>query len=122
MSSATLVFFHPSDLIFYSAGFDASEHEHPYMSRHRRRVPTAFYTKFAKDVSLFAEQHAFGKVVSVLEGGYSDWALMSGSGALISGLVAPYSAEQIISKQWWDPEHLAFVGGLVICTRESRSH
>ena len=95
-----------------SAGFDASPHEHSYMSRHNRNVPTAFYTRFAADVSAFAETHAHGRVVSVLEGGYSDWALISGSGALITGLAAPLRAEELIKEKWWETDSLVLVGDL----------
>lgn len=96
-------------LSIYSAGFDASPHEHSYMSRHNRNVPTAFYTKFAADVCSFARNHARGRVVSVLEGGYSDWALISGSGALITGLAAPERADQMITQKWWESDSLALV-------------
>lgn len=84
------------------------------MSRHNRNVPTAFYTRFAADVCTFAESHAKGRVVSVLEGGYSDWALISGSGAFIAGLAAPERAEDIIKAKWWESDSLALVGSPVI--------
>lgn len=96
-------------LLIRSAGFDASPHEHSYMSRHNRHVPTAFYTKFAQDVVAFADQYALGRVVSVLEGGYSDWALMSASAAYISGLVAPSRADDIIQQKWWEADNLELV-------------
>ncbi|KAF8312120.1 Arginase/deacetylase [Clavulina sp. PMI_390] len=93
-------------MIFVSAGFDASPHEHEYMSRHNRNVPTAFYTRFAHDVVAFAEKHAMGRVVSVLEGGYSDWGLMSASAAYVSGMAAPEKAEEIVNRRWWEPDSL----------------
>lgn len=104
--------------VIYSAGFDASPHEHSYMSRHSRNVPTAFYTKFAQDVVAFAEKHARGRIVSVLEGGYSDWALMSASAAYISGLAAPDKADDVIAKKWWEPESLekvSFILAFLFC-------
>jgi len=65
---------------------DASEHEYPTMQRHGARVPTSFYTQFAKDAHRFASNHANSRLISVLEGGYSDRALSSATAALLSGL------------------------------------
>lgn len=96
-------------LMTHSAGFDASPHEHSYMSRHNRNVPTAFYTRFAQDVVKFAEKYAQGRIISVLEGGYSDWALMSASGAYLCGLAAPSEASDIIRQDWWESDNLELV-------------
>lgn len=93
----------------YSAGFDASPHEHSYMSRHNRNVPTAFYTKFAQDVVDFGEKYAQGRIVSVLEGGYSDWALISASGAYLCGLAVPSDANGVIRQAWWESDNLELV-------------
>lgn len=65
-------------LIVISAGFDASEYENPQMQRHGINVPTSFYATFTKDVVKLAKIHTGGKVISFLEGGYSDGALVSG--------------------------------------------
>ncbi|KAG8907450.1 hypothetical protein FRB99_004245 [Tulasnella sp. 403] len=73
-------------LVFISCGFDACEHEHDYMSRHGRKVPVSFYERFAQDARTLADEYAGGKLVSVLEGGYSDRALMSGAMAHVAGL------------------------------------
>jgi len=73
-------------IIFVSCGFDASEYEYPSMSRHGRHVPASFYYRFAKDVRALADRHARGRVVSVLEGGYSDRALIAGGMAWLTGL------------------------------------
>ena len=67
-------------LVFVSAGFDACEHEYPMMSRHGAKVPMSFYTRFAQDVRVFAKDHSEGKLVAVLEGGYSLRALSTGVG------------------------------------------
>ena len=76
------------DVIFFvSCGFDASEHEYPSMSRHGRHVPASFYYRFARDVRALADKHARGRVISVLEGGYSDRALIAGGLAWLTGLV-----------------------------------
>lgn len=75
--------------IFLSAGFDASEWEGAGMQRHSVNVPTSFYARIARDVTKIAEEEGnsvHGRVISVLEGGYSDRALTSGVLSHISGL------------------------------------
>ncbi|KAL9637089.1 MAG: hypothetical protein Q9164_002423 [Protoblastenia rupestris] len=79
----------PKAAIFLSAGFDASEWESSHMQRHQVNVPTSFYARFTRDVVMMAEEEAIGvdgRVISVLEGGYSDRALMSGVLSHLSGL------------------------------------
>lgn len=79
----------PKAAIFISAGFDASEWEGAGMQRHKVNVPTDFYAKFTADIARMAEEEglgADGRVISVLEGGYSDRALMSGVFSHLSGL------------------------------------
>ncbi|GAA5856329.1 hypothetical protein JCM8547_000871 [Rhodosporidiobolus lusitaniae] len=101
-------------LVIVSAGFDASEHEHASMSRHSRNVPTSFYRRFALDVVRFAQQRAGGKVLSALEGGYSDRALASGSAAFLTGLVAREEGEEETGgkdkrekeNEWWEEKEL----------------
>lgn len=81
----------PKAAIFLSAGFDASEWESPGMQRHQLNVPTDFYARFTQDVVQLAEEEGLGvdgRVISVLEGGYSDRALMSGVLSHLSGLAA----------------------------------
>lgn len=73
-------------LIVISAGFDASEYENPQMQRHGINVPTSFYATFTKDVVKLAQIHTNGKVISFLEGGYSDGALISGIFSHMIGL------------------------------------
>jgi histone deacetylase HOS3 len=71
----------PKAAIFISAGFDASEWEGSGMQRHKVNVPTEFYAKFTADVVQMAEEEGLGvdgRVISVLEGGYSNRALTSG--------------------------------------------
>ncbi|KZV90022.1 Arginase/deacetylase [Exidia glandulosa HHB12029] len=91
-------------LVFISCGFDANELEYASMSRHGRHVPPAFYARFARDASSFAARYAEGKVVSVLEGGYSDRALSSGAMAHLAGLVSetPFAGED----EWWSTDNL----------------
>ncbi|KAI0344381.1 Arginase/deacetylase [Trametopsis cervina] len=89
-------------IIFISCGFDACEHEYESMSRHGRKVPVGFYHRFAQDAQALADKVAQGRLISVLEGGYSDRALTSGVIAHLSGLAAmPYSPD------WWSLENLA---------------
>lgn len=84
----------PRTLVMISCGFDACTYEYPGMQRHGKHVPPQFYAWFAKDVAAFAEEFAEGKLVSVLEGGYSDRALTSGALAHNSGLAdMPWSTE-----------------------------
>ncbi|KAL9128207.1 MAG: hypothetical protein Q9217_003080, partial [Psora testacea] len=91
----------PKASIFLSAGFDASEWESSHMQRHQVNVPTSFYARFTRDVVTMAEEEALGvdgRVISVLEGGYSDRALMSGVLSHISGLTVPTGASRPSSR------------------------
>ena len=76
------------------------------MSRHNRNVPTAFYFRFAADVRRFADEYCNGRIVAVLEGGYSDRALISGSGAFMQGLAADLEMERQLTMHWWNVDHL----------------
>ncbi|KAI9044230.1 histone deacetylase hosB [Aspergillus affinis] len=79
----------PKAAIFISAGFDASEWESAGMQRHKVSVPTDFYARFTADVVQMASEEGLGvdgRVISVLEGGYSNRALTSGVLSHLSGL------------------------------------
>lgn len=83
------------------------------MSRHRRNVPTSFYHRFTLDAVRFANTHSKGKILSVLEGGYSDRALASGTVAMMTGLTeGPRIDEPEIiggdeeQKNWWEEKSL----------------
>ncbi|KAI1379507.1 hypothetical protein F4677DRAFT_334665 [Hypoxylon crocopeplum] len=79
----------PKAAIFLSAGFDASEWESAGMQRHKVNVPTEFYARITRDVVKLASEEGLGvegRVISVLEGGYSDRALYSGVLSHLSGL------------------------------------
>ncbi|EEP77793.1 predicted protein [Uncinocarpus reesii 1704] len=87
--SASTSYVRPKAAIFISAGFDASEWEGVGMQRHQVNVPTDFYAKFTLDIIRLAEEEDLavdGRVISVLEGGYSDRALTSGVFSHISAL------------------------------------
>ncbi|KAH7885576.1 arginase deacetylase [Phlebopus sp. FC_14] len=97
-------------MVFMSCGFDACEHEYPFMSRHNRKVPTSFYHRFTRDTCMMADTYAGGRLVSVLEGGYSDRALMSGAMAHLCGLVnmtsETTSSVEWVDEEWWSVENL----------------
>lgn len=77
------------------------------MSRHQRKVPTSFYHRFARDARAFAQRYAKGRLISVLEGGYSDRALTSGAMAHITGFVE--DEQYLVDPTWWKLEHLTTV-------------
>ncbi|KAG8678909.1 hypothetical protein FRC09_019427 [Ceratobasidium sp. 395] len=87
-------------MVYVSCGFDAGEHEYESMSRHNRRVPTTFYNRFARDATAFADVHALGRVVGVLEGGYSDRALIAGGMAWTAGMIGE------ADRSWWSVQNL----------------
>ncbi|KAJ2982521.1 hypothetical protein NUW58_g6422 [Xylaria curta] len=79
----------PKAAIFLSAGFDASEWEGAGMQRHKVNVPTEFYARLTRDVVRMASEEGLSvdrRVISVLEGGYSDRALYSGVLSHLGGL------------------------------------
>ena len=125
----------PRAAIFISAGFDASEWEGQGMQRHKVNVPTDFYARFTRDIVHLAEREGLGvdgRVISVLEGGYSDRALTSGVLSHICGM-APNAdgsamkqsvnglgyemgqrleslklegAQELLDPNWWSPSSL----------------
>ncbi|EGN93860.1 hypothetical protein SERLA73DRAFT_171749 [Serpula lacrymans var. lacrymans S7.3] len=93
-------------LVLLSSGFDACEHEGGSMSRHKRNVPASFYYRFTRDACAFADRYAQGRIVSVLEGGYSDRALISGAMAHMCGLVDIQTPGAVVDEEWWSAENL----------------
>lgn len=88
----------PKAAIFISAGFDASEHEGAGMQRHSVNVPTDFYARFTADLVKLAHEDDLGvdgRIISVLEGGYSDRALSSGVLSHICGLAGDAAAANL---------------------------
>ena len=84
----------PKAAIFLSAGFDASEWESSGMQRHKVNVPTEFYARLTRDVVKLAAEEGTavdGRIISVLEGGYSDRALCTGVFSHLSGLAGGQS-------------------------------
>ncbi|KAJ6444878.1 histone deacetylase HosB [Purpureocillium lavendulum] len=89
----------PKAAILFSAGFDASEWESAGMQRHQVNVPTEFYARLSQDVVKLAAEEGLcvdGRVISVLEGGYSDRALSSGVLSHLSGLVGDQTPEEMV--------------------------
>ena len=86
----------PKSAVFLSAGFDASEWESGGMQRHAASVPTDFYARITEDVVKVAadpETGTDGRIISVMEGGYSDRAIYSGVCSHLSGLVSNPSSQ-----------------------------
>ena len=97
-------------MVFISAGFDASEHETKGMQRHGYNLPTHFYQRFACDSIDLADRYASGKILSVLEGGYADRAITSGSFAYMVGLTGiTESSVDRKSWEWWSLPRLAML-------------
>ncbi|KAI8443520.1 histone deacetylase domain-containing protein [Phakopsora pachyrhizi] len=90
-----------SSLIFVSAGFDACEYESDSMSRYSKKLPVSFYNKFAGDIGHFSELHCQGKVVSILEGGYSDQTLVGSSLSYILGMLGNFPSHIEPSQAPW---------------------
>lgn len=86
-------------LIIISAGFDASEYENPQMQRHGINVPTSFYSKFTNDIVKLSKIHG-SKVVSFLEGGYSDGALTTGVFSHLIGLTNSVKHGNLWNETW----------------------
>ena len=116
----------PKAAIFISAGFDASEWESPYMQRHQVNVPTSFYARFTRDVVTIAEDEGLsvdGRIISVLEGGYSDRALMSGVLSHISGLnVSPQMSSPSSSNNGLGHEMSHRLGKLELNRKNGENH
>lgn len=90
-------------LVVISAGFDASEYEQHSMQRHGVNVPTSFYTMFTKDALKLAQMHTNGKILSLMEGGYSDGAIASGVFSHLIGLqnqnwINEWGSEQVVKE------------------------
>ncbi|KID88185.1 histone deacetylase HosB [Metarhizium guizhouense ARSEF 977] len=105
----------PKAAVFFSAGFDASEWESAGMQRHHVNVPTEFYARLSQDVVRLAAEEGLavdGRVISVLEGGYSDRALCSGIMSHLSGLVGgSHDMEQSPIKTEQESSGLAYEMG-----------
>ena len=65
-------------------------------------MQTSFFAKITRDIRAFADKYANGKLVSVLEGGYSDKALTSGALSHVAG----FFGEKPSQASWWNEENL----------------
>lgn len=70
------------------------------MQRHGINVPTSFYSTFTKDVVKLAKIHTEGKVISFLEGGYSDGALTTGIFSHLIGLTNNEDGDNLWNETW----------------------
>lgn len=120
----------PKAAIFISAGFDASEWEGRGMQRHTVNVPTEFYARFTADVVRMSKEEDLGvdgRVISVLEGGYSDRALSSGVLGHLAGLGegtgpvrhqpdggATGASAYTYNPEWWAPSNLAELDTVIV--------
>lgn len=86
-------------MIIISAGFDALEYENPQMQRHGINVPTSFYSNFTNDVVKLCKIHD-SKLLSFLEGGYSDGALTTGVFSHLIGLTNSLNPADKDSNLW----------------------
>lgn len=116
----------PKAAIFLSAGFDASEHESSGMQRHKVNVPTEFYARLTRDVRRIAEEEGTsvnGRIISVLEGGYSDRALCSGVFSHVAGLAGadPDSYEKPVETRGLGAEVARRMGSLFLTPGDSDS-
>ena len=96
-------------VIAISAGFDALEYENPLMQRNGVNVPSSFYAAFTKDVVKLARIHTEGKIVSFLEGGYSDGALSTGIFSHLIGLTKSSEDDSLVDSLWnptWGSEQV----------------
>jgi hypothetical protein len=63
-------------------------------------IQTSFFSRYTKDIVSFANQNTGGKIVSVLEGGYSDRALTSAAMGHVIGMLNEKG-----KGEWWsEPE------------------
>jgi len=84
----------PNDsLLIVSAGFDAHEKEYHHMQRHGRSVPDRFFHRFTEDLLALARSRCAGRMVSVLEGGYSREALAMGVSGHVGAMLG-YTEQQ----------------------------
>ena len=70
------------------------------MNRHGCKVPTGFYHRFTRDVCRFAETYSQGRLVSVMEGGYDDKAIVSGAMSHVCGLAD--NGDLDVDPRWWN--------------------
>jgi histone deacetylase HOS3 len=87
------------------------------MSRHGRKVPTSFYHRFTKDACALADEFAEGRIISVLEGGYSDLALIGGTMAHVCALVTGSDERTRVDRDWWSIDNLMKVRKAISTSR-----
>jgi len=106
----------PKAAIFISAGFDASEWESAGMQRHSVNVPTEFYARITADLVKLSQEEGTGvdgRLISVLEGGYSDRALTSGVLSHICGLTTDAAPSLPSSSDFFDAPKLQTINNWI---------
>lgn len=73
-------------MVLISTGFDGSEFESTDMQRHRVHLPTEFFNRFARDCVTLSRRCVDGRLISLLEGGYSTPAIATGMLSHLTGL------------------------------------
>ncbi|GJE97009.1 histone deacetylase complex protein [Phanerochaete sordida] len=91
-------------LVIISCGFGGSEHEYRDLSADKIDLPTDFYYNFTHAACDFAKEFASGRLLSILEGGYSDKALRSGTLAHVSALAL--DGANTPRSDWWSKSAL----------------
>lgn len=73
------------------------------MAKKKKKKKVSFYSRYTRDIAAFADKYTEGKVVSVLEGGYSDRALTSAAMGHIVGMRGslPEGCDE-----WWTEKEL----------------
>ncbi|KTW31827.1 uncharacterized protein T551_01088 [Pneumocystis jirovecii RU7] len=96
-------------LLVISAGFDGSEFESEHMQRHGYHLPTLFYWKFSKDALSLSKKRCCSRIFSIMEGGYSDRAIASGTFALLCGLTNVNEKDIDMCEFLWKMEHFSCI-------------
>ncbi|KAG4306454.1 hypothetical protein PORY_000442 [Pneumocystis oryctolagi] len=96
-------------LLIISAGFDGSEFESEHMQRHGYHLPASFYWKFTKDAVLLSEKRCCSRIFSIMEGGYSNRAIASGTFALLCGLIGVSEKNMDIYESLWKMEYFSYI-------------
>ncbi|KTW30779.1 hypothetical protein T552_00491 [Pneumocystis carinii B80] len=96
-------------LLVISAGFDSSEFESEHMQRHGYHLPALFYWKFSKDTLLLSQKRCCSRIFSIMEGGYSDRAIASGTFTLLCGLTNLTQEQMDQCKSLWKMEYFSWI-------------
>ncbi|KAG5439232.1 hypothetical protein PCANB_001531 [Pneumocystis canis] len=96
-------------LLIISAGFDGSEFESEHMQRHGYHLPASFYWKFCKDAVELSKKRCCSRIFSVMEGGYSNRAIASGTFTLLCGLTGVNEKDINLCESLWRMDHFSYI-------------